>query len=98
MAGLLLDVKPSGAKSWILRTTVGTRRTDIGLGGFPEVSLAAAVEAAKQAKAKIKEGIDPTAARCDFSVLYTRAGRLFDELQVAHGDGTCSILRSVAQL
>ncbi|MEI8325708.1 MAG: ATP-binding protein [Betaproteobacteria bacterium] len=26
------------------------------------------------------------AARCDFSVLYTRAGRLFDELQVAYLD------------
>jgi DNA replication protein DnaC len=28
------------------------------------------------------------AARSGFSVLYTRAARLFDELQVAHGDGT----------
>lgn len=36
------------------------------------------------------------AARCDFSVLYTRAGRLFDELQVAHGDG--SFARRMSQL
>ena len=28
------------------------------------------------------------AARMGFSVLYARAGRLFDELQVAHGDGS----------
>jgi DNA replication protein DnaC len=28
------------------------------------------------------------AARCGWSVLYTRAARLFDELQVAHGDGS----------
>jgi DNA replication protein DnaC len=28
------------------------------------------------------------AARSGFSVLYTRAARLFDELQVAHGDGS----------
>ncbi len=36
------------------------------------------------------------AARCGFTVLYTRAARLFDELQVAHGDG--SFARRLAQL
>lgn len=36
------------------------------------------------------------AARSGFSVLYTRAARLFDELQVAHGDG--SYARRLAQL
>lgn len=61
--GLMLDIKNSGAKAWILRTTVGTRRSDIGLGGFPGVKLAAAIEAARQIKTKIKEGIDPTAER-----------------------------------
>jgi DNA replication protein DnaC len=36
------------------------------------------------------------AARAGFSVLYTRAARLFDELQVAHGDG--SFARRLTQL
>ncbi len=36
------------------------------------------------------------AARSGFSVLYARAARLFDELQVAHGDG--SFARRLAQL
>jgi DNA replication protein DnaC len=36
------------------------------------------------------------AVRSGFSVLYTRAARLFDELQVAHGDG--SFARKLAQL
>jgi DNA replication protein DnaC len=36
------------------------------------------------------------AARSGFSVLYMRAARLFDELQVAHGDG--SFARCLAQL
>ena len=36
------------------------------------------------------------AARSGFSVLYVRAARLFDELQVAHGDG--SFARRLAQL
>ena len=44
--GLYLVVKPSGAKSWVLRTVVHGRRCDIGLGGFPLVSLAEAREAA----------------------------------------------------
>ena len=35
-------------------------------------------------------------ARSGFSVLYTRAARLFDELQVAHGDGSFS--RRMVQL
>jgi len=36
------------------------------------------------------------AARTGFSVLYVRAARLFDELQVAHGDG--SFARRLTQL
>jgi len=36
------------------------------------------------------------AARSGFSVLYVRAGRLFDELHVAHGDG--SFARRLVQL
>ena len=36
------------------------------------------------------------AARAGFSVLYVRAARLFDELQVAHGDG--SFARRLTQL
>lgn len=61
--GLMLDIKASGSKAWILRTTVGTRRADIGLGSYPGITLAAATEAARQIKAKIKDGIDPTAER-----------------------------------
>ena len=40
VAGLMLQITPSGGRSWLLRTTVGTRRREIGLGGYPEVSLA----------------------------------------------------------
>lgn len=34
-AGLYLRVKPSGAKSFVLRVQFGGRREDIGLGGYP---------------------------------------------------------------
>ncbi len=59
VAGLALKVKDTGAKSWVLRAMIGSKRRDYGLGGFPDVTLAAAREAARAARAKIKSGIDP---------------------------------------
>ncbi|AXO16687.1 hypothetical protein TH15_03250 [Thalassospira profundimaris] len=69
VSGLLLQCRPpvsetaSGSKSWILRTVVGAKRRDIGLGGYPDVGLSDAREAAREIKAKIKAGIDPVAER-----------------------------------
>lgn len=59
VAGLGLQVLPTGGRTWILRTTVAGKRRDIGLGGFPSVTLAGAREAARHARRKIKQGIDP---------------------------------------
>ena len=59
VAGLLLKVTESGSKQWILRTKVGNKRPDIGLGPYPEVSLAQAREKARETKEKIRNGIDP---------------------------------------
>lgn len=63
VAGLYLQLTPKGGKSWILRTTVGAKRTDIGLGGFPTVTLAQARERAREARDKLEQGIDPVAER-----------------------------------
>jgi integrase len=63
VAGLLLQVTPTGATSWILRTMVGNKRRDIGLGGFPDVPLAQAREKARETKEQIKQGIDPVEQR-----------------------------------
>jgi len=57
--GLMLQVSKTGAKCWIQRVTVGGKRKDIGLGGFPEVSLAQAREKARATKQTIKDGKDP---------------------------------------
>lgn len=57
--GLLLQVTKTGAKSWILRAWVGGHRREMGLGGYPEVTLAKARDKARKAKAAIREGIDP---------------------------------------
>jgi len=49
-AGLRLVVSPRGAKKWVLRITVAGRRREMGLGSFPDVSLADAREAASAAR------------------------------------------------
>lgn len=61
--GLRLYIKPSGAKSWVLRTTIGTRRAELGLGSYPTVTLAQAIEYARGALHQIRDGIDPAAER-----------------------------------
>lgn len=63
VSGLLLRVSKTGARSWILRTMIGGRRRDIGLGGYPDVSLARAREKAATAKDDISEGKDPVEER-----------------------------------
>jgi integrase len=63
VAGLRLLVKSTGARSWVLRTMIGTRRAELGLGGYPTVTLAQAIEYARDALQQIRGGTDPAAAR-----------------------------------
>lgn len=63
VAGLGLAISETGARSWILRTTIGARRSDVGLGAYPEVTLATAHEAAREVRRQIRLGVDPVAAR-----------------------------------
>ena len=61
--GLYLFVEPSGAKRWILRTVVGGRRRDIGLGSTQLVSLADARVEAARLRRMARTGGDPLAER-----------------------------------
>lgn len=71
VAGLALQVTDTGARSWILRVMVGGKRRDMGLGGYPDVMLAGAKEAAREARKQIKNGIDPIEdAKTKRSALY----------------------------
>ncbi|OWJ74620.1 tyrosine-type recombinase/integrase [Haematobacter genomosp. 1] len=63
VSGLLLQITPAGSRSWILRTTIGGKRRDLGLGGYPDVTLAQARERARESKDKIWRGIDPIEER-----------------------------------
>src|SRR4051794_13903063 len=62
-AGLYLLVRPDGRKGWLLRYRMGERQRDMGLGSYPEVSLAAARETARSAREQLRAGVDPIAAR-----------------------------------
>jgi len=61
--GLYLSVAKGGSKSWIYRYQINGRRRDLGLGGYPAVSLAKARLRRDDARQQIRHGIDPLEAR-----------------------------------
>jgi Arm DNA-binding domain len=64
-AGLLLEVRPTGSKAWLCRTTTNGKRRDLGLGGYPVVSLAAARAKAAEALRQAQSGTDPVEHRAE---------------------------------
>ncbi len=64
VSGLYIQCVPpkgsngAGHKSWILRTLIGGKRRDIGLGSYPTVPIKEAREAARTIKADIKAGTE----------------------------------------
>lgn len=63
VAGLYLQITGTGARSWVLRASVAGKRRDMGLGGFPDVTIAQARENARTARDQIQKGIDPIEQR-----------------------------------
>ena len=59
--GLELRVKPNGGKRWVFKyqRPADKKRTNMGFGTYPEVSLAAARERRREARALLAQGIDP---------------------------------------
>lgn len=62
-AGLWFVKREDGGAQWFLRVTVHGRRREMGLGGFPEVTLAQARDAADRWRAVAKAGRDPVKER-----------------------------------
>lgn len=60
--GLALQVR-GNSKSWILRVRIVGKTRDIGLGGYPDVTLAMAREKARALREQIRQGIDPLEQR-----------------------------------
>ncbi len=56
-------VEVSGAKSWVFRFQLDGKRRDMGLGPFPDISLAEARAKATEHRKQRHEGVDPLDAR-----------------------------------
>ncbi len=74
--GLILLVKPSGAKSWVLRAQANGKRRDYGLGPVDLVSLQEAREKAVEGRKMIRAGFDP-------SMEWKRARRVLPTFEAA---------------
>src|SRR3954447_18338376 len=61
--GLYLRISPTGAKSWVFRFQIEGKRRDMGLGPYPDVTLARAREKAAAHRVQSREGADPIAAK-----------------------------------
>lgn len=62
VAGLHLAVSDT-ASSWILRVQIGDKRSDLGCGGYPDVTLAQARDKAREKRLQIEQGVDPREAK-----------------------------------
>jgi integrase len=58
-AGLYLQIRAGGARSWIYRFRLNSHAHDMGLGALSDVGLVKAREKASAARALVNEGIDP---------------------------------------
>jgi len=61
--GLWLKTTDNGSRSWILRFRFAGKERWMGLGGFPDVGLREAREAAKVARNKVRQQINPLEER-----------------------------------
>jgi integrase len=83
--GLYLRVSATGAKSWVFRFQLDGKRRDMGLGPFPDISLAEARLKASVHRKQRHEGIDPLdakAAQRQAQRLSVAKGRTFRECAV----------------
>jgi integrase len=71
--GLMLEVKPSGSKSWVVRLQAGGKRRDYGLGSLKDIGLSDARDLARDYRRKLRLGFDPIAARRTVSTTPTFA-------------------------
>lgn len=57
--GLLLQIRGDSARSWVLRIRINEKRRTIGLGAYPELSLAEARRKAQAMRVSVSNGGDP---------------------------------------
>ena len=81
--GLYLRVSKTGTKSWVFRFQLDGKRRDMGLGPYPDISLAEARAKAVAHRKQRHDGIDPLAAKAaerQAQRLSAARGRTFREV------------------
>lgn len=73
--GLILVVWPSGSRNWIQRITIGGKRCDLGLGGYPDTQLAVARAKVAENRSLVKAGLDPRIYRTPLDPVTPVTGR-----------------------
>ena len=86
--GLYLCVAPSGSRSWVYRFSWRGRRPEMGLGGFPDVSLAEARGLRDEASRALRSGRNPIDER--------RAAKAADAARQTFGMVADTLLESKA--
>ena len=61
--GLYLRISPTGSRSWVFRFQLEGKRRDMGLGPYPDVTLAEARRRAIEHRNQRRDGIDPIVAK-----------------------------------
>jgi integrase len=61
--GLYLRISPAGSKAWVFRFQLDGKRRDMGLGPYPDISLAEARRRATEHRNQRRDGIDPLDAK-----------------------------------
>jgi hypothetical protein len=62
VSGLMIQCYPA-SKQWFLRTKIKGKRVDIGIGGYPDITLQMARERARELKDQIYKGENPIEER-----------------------------------
>ncbi len=78
--GLWLVKRSKDAGKWILRLSVHGKRREMGLGRWPDVSIAEARERAAEARKTLRDGADP----------------IFEREKAKHGSGRLTVAQAIA--
>lgn len=93
---LYLAVTPAGSASWIQRLTIGSRRTDIGLGGWPLINVDGARAAAMANRLLVFQGGDPREAKRQAQTVPTVEEIAERCTELRGGKGRSTSIRSAA--
>jgi Arm DNA-binding domain len=75
-AGLCVEVRPDGGRSWRYRYRFAGNARMLSLGTYPQVSLAQARTRRDEARSVLQAGLDPSVVKTEFDRLLTRLARL----------------------